>query len=238
MNNDCIIIFTKFYNLPVRENKYTCVIHDGSGKIVENTTAIMNVQNPTWQTWTKHDFNPNFDEPGTWKFELYVNDAKIVEKTIEVTPFVAPPASAEAGRVKYNYLGIGISSISHSEQYYGGSYAYAIFGRQLFPNVLISLQYSCATTPFFGTDAFLSPKAAYYFELSRKEKMYAGLAAVYRNDLSGNDPGSIGLEISPMTNGLVNESFSFSVFPIEWVYNLENKSSNFSFELFKLYFKF
>lgn len=60
-------------------------IFDGSGELTYLASWDISPTYEIWATWFRYTVR-NSDKPGTWKFEIYVDDRKLLEESLKVLP--------------------------------------------------------------------------------------------------------------------------------------------------------
>lgn len=231
-----IFIVVNWINLPIQRVEYNCKISDGKGQLVASMSMIMNVTDSSWQSRSKYVFDKLLDSPGTWKFEIFIDNKKEVEKNILVTDIEDQVA---LNKNKKLYLSLGEENLSKSVLYYGGNYLYASFGFHVFMNTIIVVKYSEAFLPLFGEDHIITVGIKQYYYKTKSEGMPFNFyfSPIYKNNLAQKDIGSIGCEFAFLDSGFSEPNYCFTLFPIAFVYNINSKSFNFSYELFKIQFR-
>lgn len=86
MSEKRFYIYTSWRGLSGDEHKHVCKMLDGSWKIVELDEMSFTPGSGVWNTWNWHDFDQSKDKPGTWRFEVYLDGQKVIEKNLEVRP--------------------------------------------------------------------------------------------------------------------------------------------------------
>lgn len=83
INEKKVYIYTK-WNLPAGKVMYRCVIKDGKDKVVHDRYTKMHPKQNNWNFWSYQKIDKRVDSPGVWKFEIYLDGIKYVEKTATV----------------------------------------------------------------------------------------------------------------------------------------------------------
>ena len=82
INAKRIILFTYWYYLKPNINyKYDIIIHDGENNLICTNEIIFKPTNISCNTRSFHQINPKVDKAGDWKFEVYLNDKKMLRNT-------------------------------------------------------------------------------------------------------------------------------------------------------------
>jgi len=86
MDMESFTIFIRWENLPVGKHNYRIKIYDGNGHIAWNSEWQFYSDELTYSTWSTYHPKQNIDQPGQWKFEIYLEEFKILEKFLHVHP--------------------------------------------------------------------------------------------------------------------------------------------------------
>ena len=84
MREGKIYLYTWWRGLLEGEYDYVCHIYDGTGRRVFTNEMTFTSKKGRWRTWTWYDFNRYRDKPGTWRFEVFLDHEKVMEKDLEV----------------------------------------------------------------------------------------------------------------------------------------------------------
>jgi len=72
------------WKIPKGKYHYVCKIFDAaSNKVSDKSMEFYPTQN-NWNTWSWYQFNTYVDEPGIWKFEIYIDGKKYVNESFSV----------------------------------------------------------------------------------------------------------------------------------------------------------
>lgn len=85
-----IIHFIDWHGLPPSSYTYNCIIYDGGGEEIHEIARML-YPSSSHYTWTKYKIDKSADTPGTWKFEIYLNDVLILTDSVIVDFPVAMP---------------------------------------------------------------------------------------------------------------------------------------------------
>ncbi|UCF15388.1 MAG: hypothetical protein JSW59_18440, partial [Phycisphaerales bacterium] len=86
MRQKRVYLYTSWRGLSEGDHDHVCTMYDGAGKIVAQPKMMFTANPSMCNTWSWHDFDQSKDDPGTWRFEVYLDDQKVIEKTLEVRP--------------------------------------------------------------------------------------------------------------------------------------------------------
>ncbi|MCP4712247.1 MAG: hypothetical protein GY869_26795 [Planctomycetes bacterium] len=79
-------------------------IFDSTGNlIVESNGWEFKTPGPSYLTWFDYTFEPETDRPGDWRFEIYLDNEKIIEKTLKVLTLSAPNQPVVFGDQEITY---------------------------------------------------------------------------------------------------------------------------------------
>lgn len=84
LSEDKVYIFTYWHSITNEEHEYKCKIYDGTGKIVLTNQINFTPHKNSYHTWTWRTFNKYTDKPGNWKFEIFLDGKKVIEKSLVV----------------------------------------------------------------------------------------------------------------------------------------------------------
>ena len=104
-----VIIFTR-WGIPSEEMDVSCKIYDGAERLV----AQYDLANEHWSKYTafEYAFDRSLDKPGKWRFEVYLDDEKEIEKTLMVLSEPRDPRRREmSGGKKSAFVGGGAEEI-------------------------------------------------------------------------------------------------------------------------------
>ena len=85
INDKRVYIFVD-WNLPLRRYTYRAEIFDAAGTLIVKHPMAFTVDNTAWWTCTWLDVKKDVGEPGKLKFEIYLDDRKMVEEYLTVLP--------------------------------------------------------------------------------------------------------------------------------------------------------
>ena len=68
------------WKIPKGKHNYLCKIYDAASKKVYDRRMEFFPTQDTWNTWSRYHFNTYIDEPGMWKFEIYIDDIRYVDE--------------------------------------------------------------------------------------------------------------------------------------------------------------
>ena len=63
---------------------YRCKIYDGGETLVNESAMEFTPNTSGWNTWTWYKILSNADQPGKWKFEIFLEERKVIEKSVIV----------------------------------------------------------------------------------------------------------------------------------------------------------
>ena len=87
IDTEKILLFTYWYNLKVdKQYEYKVAIYDGRKNILSLTPIPFKSTDSSWHTLTTYKINSKIDQPGKWKFEVYLNNKLMFVKFLEITP--------------------------------------------------------------------------------------------------------------------------------------------------------
>jgi seryl-tRNA synthetase len=89
INQKRFYVFIK-WRLPIADHVYEIKIFDGSGKMASDSPVKFTAQTTISNTWYEYAINKYIDQPGKWKFEIYLDGKKMAEEFINVTSDQAP----------------------------------------------------------------------------------------------------------------------------------------------------
>jgi hypothetical protein len=81
-----VYIHTTWRSFSPEQHDYLCRAYDGSGKNVETSGTTFTPSAKQYPTWTWLDLDKSAHVPGKWKFEVYLDDGKVLEEYLEVQP--------------------------------------------------------------------------------------------------------------------------------------------------------
>ncbi|TAN41418.1 MAG: hypothetical protein EPN25_04880 [Nitrospirae bacterium] len=79
-----IYLYVMWYSLPRETHQYLCNIYDGSGDLVKQTKMDFSPSDDTHYTYTAYQIRKNLDSPGQWKFEIFLDGVRVIDKQITV----------------------------------------------------------------------------------------------------------------------------------------------------------
>jgi hypothetical protein len=81
-----VYIYNSWRSISPEQHDYLCRVYDGSGKNVETSGTTFPPSAGQIPNWTWLDLDKSAHVPGKWKFEVYLDDGKVIEKYLEVRP--------------------------------------------------------------------------------------------------------------------------------------------------------
>lgn len=84
MEEKSIYLYVMWYSLPRENHQYVCNIYDGAGDLVRQTRMDFSPVEDTHYTYTSYQIRRNVDSPGEWKFEIFLNGVKVIDRHITV----------------------------------------------------------------------------------------------------------------------------------------------------------
>lgn len=72
------------WKIPKGKHNYLCKIYDAASKKVYDRRMEFFPTQDTWNTWSRYHFNTYIDEPGMWKFEIYIDGIRYVNESFHV----------------------------------------------------------------------------------------------------------------------------------------------------------
>jgi len=80
--------FTVFirWRLPIGDHTYQVKIFDGSGKLASDNPVKFHASATIASTWYEYAVNKYVDQPGKWKFEIFLDGKKMTEEFLDVLP--------------------------------------------------------------------------------------------------------------------------------------------------------
>jgi len=85
MQEKRIYIFVQWH-LPTTEHNYSSKLFDGSGRLLREWHSKFTPPQTLWNTWSFYNIKRGTDQPGQWKFEIYLDGEKMVEQYLTVLP--------------------------------------------------------------------------------------------------------------------------------------------------------
>ena len=79
-----IVVFVDWFLLPQREHDYLCRIFDGKGTLVYADHMKMDVHTGNYWTASSYTFKTFVDAPGVWKFEIFLDGHRAIQKNLDV----------------------------------------------------------------------------------------------------------------------------------------------------------
>jgi tetratricopeptide (TPR) repeat protein len=83
MSESRVYIYAK-WKIPKGKYNYVSKIYDASSRMVNYGHMDLFPAHDTWCTWTWYNFNTEIDEPGLWKFEIYIDGIRYVNESFSV----------------------------------------------------------------------------------------------------------------------------------------------------------
>ncbi len=84
INEEKVYIFTHWHAISKKQHKYKCTIFDGAGNHVFTNEFEFTPKSNNYHTWTWHTINKYVNKAGDWKFQIYLDGEKKIEKTLIV----------------------------------------------------------------------------------------------------------------------------------------------------------
>lgn len=72
--------------VPIRNHEIKTIVYDGAGKTVSSSKKSFLSKTTSFTTTYIYDINHNIDDPGTWRFEVYLDGNKKIDETLKVVP--------------------------------------------------------------------------------------------------------------------------------------------------------
>ncbi|MGD2185259.1 MAG: CHAT domain-containing protein [Desulfobacterales bacterium] len=72
------------WKIPKGKYNYHCKIYDAASNKVYDKDMGFSPTQDNWNTWSWYKFNPYIDEPGIWKFEIYIDGIEYVNESFPV----------------------------------------------------------------------------------------------------------------------------------------------------------
>lgn len=86
INEKQIYIHVKWSNLRQKKYEYESKIYDGAGKLVRRGWMSFTSKKRSHNTWSRYRFNKHVDKPGKWRFEIYLDGEKLVDRSVTILP--------------------------------------------------------------------------------------------------------------------------------------------------------
>jgi len=96
---DRIYIFTYWHDISPEKHDYLCNMYDAAERLVFQHKMDINPQKDKYYTWTYHSLNKFAEKPGEWRFEIYLDDKKEIEKYLVVLNKVGQPFAKNTVRI-------------------------------------------------------------------------------------------------------------------------------------------
>lgn len=84
INEEMIFIYIQWNRIPNTKYQYVCKMFDGSGEKINESAMDFRPNTDGWNTWTWYKIKSNVDVPGTWRFEIYLDETKVIESQLTV----------------------------------------------------------------------------------------------------------------------------------------------------------
>jgi len=84
MDEKTIYLYVMWYSVPRGLYHYVCKIYDGAGDLVRHTAMDFSPTDETHFTYSAYQIKKNIDKPGMWRYEIFLNDVKVIDKNLEV----------------------------------------------------------------------------------------------------------------------------------------------------------
>lgn len=85
LDEKSVFIYVTWYSLPKEPYQYLCKIYDGAGDLVRLATMDFTPSDESHYTFSSYQIRKTLDKPGPWKFEIYLNGARVIDKSIKVS---------------------------------------------------------------------------------------------------------------------------------------------------------
>lgn len=79
-----IFIYIQWNRIPNTKYQYVCKMFDGSGEKINESAMDFRPNTDGGNTWTWYIIKSNVDVPGTWRFEIYLDETKVIESHLTV----------------------------------------------------------------------------------------------------------------------------------------------------------
>ncbi|MBA4371442.1 MAG: hypothetical protein C0402_01125 [Thermodesulfovibrio sp.] len=84
LDEKIVYIYVTWYSLPRETYQYVCKIYDGAGDLVRLATMDFTPSDESHYTFSSYQIRKLLDKPGAWKFEIYLNGVRVVDKSLKV----------------------------------------------------------------------------------------------------------------------------------------------------------
>ena len=79
-----INIYVKWQNLSLEPHKAVVTIADGSGRQVLQQKYDFTPRNDRWNTWWSYRIDKEVDQPGEWRFQVFMDGEVLVDENLTV----------------------------------------------------------------------------------------------------------------------------------------------------------
>ena len=86
INDGQIVVYVDWFLLPIREHDYLCKIFDGRGTLVYVDQMKFDVHIGNYWTASSYTFKRFVDAPGAWRFEIFLDGERAIQRTLDVLP--------------------------------------------------------------------------------------------------------------------------------------------------------
>ena len=87
-----VYIHVRWRGLTMERHRAELRVFDGGGHKVKTSDYAFPPASPHWETWWSYNIDPDVDDPGSWRFEIDLDDETLVQKTLTVIPPARGPA--------------------------------------------------------------------------------------------------------------------------------------------------
>ena len=87
-----VYIHVRWRGLTMERHRAELRVFDGGGHKVKTSDYAFTPASPRWETWWSYYIDPDVDDPGSWRFEIDLDDETLVQKTLTVIPPARGPA--------------------------------------------------------------------------------------------------------------------------------------------------
>jgi len=74
-----------YWNISADKHSYLCKIYDSEDREVFRNIMEFTPPQNSWNTWTWYNFNTNIDQPGLWRFEIYIDGVKYIDELFPIS---------------------------------------------------------------------------------------------------------------------------------------------------------
>ena len=81
-----LYVHVGWLDIPPGEHGYKLEIYDGAGELVNVQRMRFENTEASWNTFSWYRPKPGVDAPGTWRFEIFLDGARVVSSELEIVP--------------------------------------------------------------------------------------------------------------------------------------------------------